>query len=442
MKRFINIASVITEERQRKEFDENAHQALKASIESIGLLQAPVLELVDEQYILRAGERRYRAIKEIYDFNGTFSYDGEPVPPGLLPHSLWTELTELQRLEIEVEENNQREPFTWQEKATATAKLARLRGMQAEDAGLPAPTVATLAQEVRKSSLGSAHTDTRNELILSKHLHKPEVAKAKTAREAMATLKKIEQAEYHKRLAEQVGASSKSLGHVVKHAESEKWSIDSPGEQFDVILTDPPYGIGADTFGENEGSAVASHGYADSPAVLEGILNWFPRESFRLAKQQAHLYLFCDFGWFHRWEAELVLVGWKVFRTPIIWVKPTGFRAPWPEQGPQRKYECILYAVKGEKHTNMVASDVITLQSPGEGLGHPAAKPPALYAELLRRSVKPGDRVLDLFAGTGPLIPAAASLSCTATCVERDSQFYGICLARLQELDEQGELPL
>ena len=443
MRRFISLSSiVIPADRQRKEFDETANQLLVSSIQSVGLLQAPVLELVGQEYVLRAGERRLRAITDIYDLNGKFSYDGEPVPVGLVPHTLWQELTELQRLEIEVDENNCRESFTWQEKAEATAKLTRLRMMQAEDKGETIPTVGDIAQEVRGSRLGSSHTATRDELILSKHLHEPDVAAAKTPKEAMLVLKKKEQAAQYLKLAEIHGGNFLFGKHTCVNADSEVWCAEQLSGQFDVICTDPPYGIGADTFGQAEGGTAIAHGYDDSPGALVSIIDWFAPESFRLAKPQAHLYLFCDIDWFQDWKAALATAGWKVFRTPIIWVRPTGFRTPWIEQGPQRKYETIVYAVKGDKHVNMIAPDAFVLQSAGEGLGHPAAKPAAVYEELLRRSVRPGDKVLDPFCGSGPVFAAATALNCSATGIEQDQTFYGISLAQIKKLEgvEQGDL--
>lgn len=432
MRRYIALSSIIIPaDRQRKEFDEDANQSLMSSIQSVGLLQAPVLELVGSDYVLRAGERRYRAISDIYALNGTFSYDGEAVPAGLVPHTLWGELTELQRLEIEVDENECREPFTWQEKAEATAKLTRLRMMQAEIANRPEPTVADIAKELKGSSLGSAHTDVRNDLILSKHLHDPDVAKAKTSKEAMLILKKKEQAAQHLRLAQAQGESFTSPKHQCFNEDSRIWASRQPDGLFDAICTDPPYGIGADNFGESEGGTAGSHGYDDSPETLHSIIEWFAPESFRLAKPQAHLYLFCDSDWFQAWRVTLSLAGWKVFRTPLIWVRPTGFRTPWITCGPQRKYEMILYAVKGEKPVNMIAPDAFVLQSAGEGLGHPAAKPAAIYTELLRRSVKPGDVIGDLFCGTGPIFGAADELSCSAIGVEQVQTFYGIALAQI-----------
>jgi DNA modification methylase len=303
--------------------------------------------------------------------------------------------------------------------------------MQAYALGLPDPTVADIAVEVRGSSIGSAHTATRNDLILSKHLHNPEVARAKTAKEAMLVLKRVEQAEFHRKLADMQGDTLTTRGHTCVNADSFVWCANQSDSLFDVIITDPPYGIGADTFGESQDGTTSAHGYRDDADCVTEILGWFPLESFRLTKAQAHLYIFLDFDYFHLWKMSLESAGWKVFRTPLIWHRPTGFRTPWINSGPQRKYEMVLYAVKGEKHVNMIAPDVITLQSAGEGLGHPAAKPAAIYTELLRRSVKPGDSVFDPFAGTGPVFGAATELKCNATGVEIDSTFYGISLSQI-----------
>jgi len=441
MTHFTEIENIVVEPtRQRRQFNEKSGQDLQNSIQRTGLLHALVVEeKPGGELVLRAGERRLIAIQNIYDFGGTFCYSGASVEPGMVPYSRWQELTELQRLEIEVEENNQREAFTWQEQAEVTAKLTRLRMMQAETDDAPLPTVADIALEIRGSNIGSAHTKTRDDLILSKHLHDPEVRAAKSQKEAIAVLKKKEQAKQHQRLAEIVGKEGTRGLLTCVHADSEVWCKAQPAEGFDVICTDPPYGIGADGFGDTAGG-LSAHGYADDEDTLIHIMDWFGPESFRLAKPKAHLYVFCDLSWFSHWVFVLSGAGWRVFSTPLIWVKPTGFRTPWIDLGPQRKYECILYANKGDRRVNMIASDVIILQSPGEGLGHSAAKPPALFEELLHRSVRPGDSVLDPFCGTGPVFGAAKALQCRATGVEIDKTFYGTALAQIEKLLAQGEL--
>lgn len=437
MKRFINVSSIEVQERQRKEFDAGKLQDLKSSIEAVGLQQPIVLELVGDRHVLRAGERRLRAIRDIYDLGGTLRYDDSPVPSPLIPYVLWTDLTEVQRLQIEVDENNQREAFSWQENAAATAKLARLRTLQAESESRPAPSVAQLTAEIKgpEKTGGAFHDSVRQDLILARHLDDPEVAAAKTAKEAMTILKRKEQSAKHEALAREHGPAFRHTGHQIVHADCLEWMPQQPSGQFDIILTDPPYGIGAHDFGEATDSTARAHEYEDSPEVLEQIIKTAPAEFYRLTKPEAHLYLFCDIDFFFQWKDGLTAAGWKVFRTPLIWYKPTGFRTPWIKQGPQRKYELILYAVKGDRPVNMIVGDVITCAT-GEGLGHSAAKPVALYTELLRRSARPGDRVFDPFAGSGPIFPAAHALKCLATGVEMVESHYGLALGRIAELKE------
>ena len=128
--------------------------------------------------------------------------------------------------------------------------------------------------------------------------------------------------------------------------------------------------------------------------------------------------------------------GWWVHRTPLIWYKRTAARVPWPEHGPQRKYEVILYAVKGKRPTLKIAPDVLDFL-PDENLGHSAQKPVALFQELLSRTCLPGNSVLDPFCGTGPIFPAAHELKCRAVGLEQAPDAYGIAVKRIEQLGEE-----
>ena len=162
--------------------------------------------------------------------------------------------------------------------------------------------------------------------------------------------------------------------------------------------------------------------------------------AFAVAKPEAHCYVWCDIDNFHELRAMMASAGWKVHRTPLTNYKKSSGRVPWPDMGPRRQSEWCLYAVKGGKKTNFIASDVIVTES-DEQLSHGAQKPVALYDDLLRRSVKPGDEVLDSFGGTGTLLPAAHALKCKATVLEKNPEYYGICLERAKGLDNgQKEL--
>lgn len=388
-----------------------------------------------------AGERRLRAIESLHFLGKTFRFNGAQVPVDQIPAVDLGELDLLAAKEAEYEENHRRVDLTWQEDAAATAGLAELRRLQAELAGAPAPQVAAIAQERRGSAEGWNHEATRRELIVAKHLGDPEVAKAKTLDDAFKLLKRKEETKKAEQLAVQVGRTFSASAHTALNLDSFAWMAGQPDAQFDVILTDPIYGIGADEFGDSGGKAVGAHDYSDSYEEWKATMPVFAKEAFRLAKPLAHLYAFCDITRFEEFKAILDAEGWDVFRTPLIWYKPTASRLPWVDFGPQRKYECILYAKKGRKPVTQIYGDVITCNT-DENMGWKAQKPVALYLDLLRRSVRPGDAVLDPFCGSGPIFPAAHELKCRAVGIEQAAAAYGLCLKRLELLKAQGELPV
>jgi DNA modification methylase/ParB-like chromosome segregation protein Spo0J len=421
----------IREGRQRTTFDPQTIGELAISIRDNCLMHAPVVE---EGGWLVAGERRLRAIESLYDMREQFYYAGEKVPLGLVPVTDVGDLTDIQRYELELEENLRREDISWQDQTAAIARLAQLKTeIVTAETGKP-PTARELEQEILGRGGDHASGDLREHLDLAKNLDRPEVAAAKTKKDAVKALKHLARREAHEKLAEAVGQTFTSSTHQLYHADCIQWMTDAEPAQFDVILTDPPYGMGADEFGDAGGQTAAAHTYGDSANHLyalwgQGIARLFSR----MTKPNAHLYLFCDLEWFDRWKRELEEAGWQVFRTPLIWFKPSAYRAPWPGFGPQRKWEMILYALKGEKPTTRLGGDVITC-APDANLGHNAQKPVELYHDLLSRSVLPGERVFDPFAGSGPIFPAADRLRVEGVGIERSAQHYGLALARLQAL--------
>lgn len=443
MKRFINIDSIkIRPDRIRKDYPETENQKLQSSIRAVGLLNPIVLSLDGEDYFLEAGDRRRLAVIDIYALGGRIKFEGELVPPGLIPYTLFSELTEVERLQIEVDENEGRLNFTWQERAQATARLAKLRALQAEDRMAAPPSTKDIGREVYpERHPEAAATAARKELIVARHLDDPEVAKAKTIDDAVKILKRKETAARHAALAESVGRVHTAASHTLLNEDSLTWMKAAPASHFDIILTDPPYGVGADEFGDSGGGAAGAHFYEDSVDNALLCYSTLAVEGFRITKPDAHLYAFCDIDLFTLIKSLFERAGWKVFRTPLLWVKPAAFRAPWPEYGPQRKYECILYAIKGDRKVNKLAGDVLTYP-PDTNLGHQAQKPVDLYADLLSRSARPGDSILDPFAGTAPILPAGHAAKCLVTAIEQDKSAFGIAMTRLAAISAQQELSL
>lgn len=438
----IDISAItILPNRQRRDFNPNKMQEFSDGIRKRGLLHPIILREHEGKFILVAGERRLRAVTDIADLGDSIRHDGQLVPLNSIPYTLLHELDPIAYEEAELEENTHRVDLSWQERAVAVSRLAALRTKQAAARGESPPSVAAISLEVRGSSEGIHHESTRQELIVARHLDKPEVQAAKTVKDAFKILKKAEAAERNRELGALVGKTFTADLHQAINGNSLEWMAKAETGQFDVILTDPPYGMGADEFGDSGGMAGGTHSYDDSPEAFLAIMQDFPRESFRLAKEQAHLYLFCDVGWFGWLREKFAEAGWQVFRTPLIWYKRHGMRAPWPELGPQRKYETILYAIKGKRPILKMVGDVLDYPADAQ-LGHAAQKPVALYEDLLRRSCQPGDTVFDPFMGSGPIFGAAHLLKVRATGIELDQANYGIALGRLKGLKAQQELDL
>ncbi len=432
--RFLPLTSItISPDRQRQEFDPDRLADLQDSISRLGLIQ-PIV--VTEAGVLVAGERRLKCIANMEMLGDLLIFNGEAVPPGHVPAVLPSQISPTALFEIELEENIKRHDLTWQEHSAAVAKLAKLRQTQAAETGTRA-TVADLAEELEGRRDGAYQDKVRKTLIVSKHLDNPAIAKAKSVDEAFKILKKQEQATQNAALASEVGQVAVTQRLAAYHSDCFVWGwalVDSGGPLYDIICSDPPYGMDAQNFGDAGGSyAGVTHEYNDSQDNWRELMNRFAQLSWVVTKPSAHLYLACDFDGFPFLRDCLRQVGWRVHRTPLVAVKRDANRVPWPQQGPRRSYELVLYAVRGDKPTTAIYSDVFETVG-DENLGHGAQKPVAFWEDLLRRSARPGDRVLDPFAGTGGILVAAHKLNLYCDAVEREAPYYGIAVKRLEGL--------
>lgn len=446
MAEFIEIKAIqVKPNRQRRNFDQVALSELGASLgeSAFGMMHPIVLERGEGNALfLVAGERRLRATVQRAELSQTIRFQGKEVPLGFIPATDIGVLDAVDAFEAELEENIRREDLTIVEKAQATAQLMELRTAQAKRDGLPTPTSGDLAREIYDipkdkpaGQMGGYQTAVRDQLMVARYAAAPEVQKATSLKEAVKAVRKIEEANSNAQLAATVGPAFTSNDVRLTQEDSMLWAANAPGGQFDVIITDPPYGMGADQFGDSGAAepAVGAHSYDDSYENWVKIMQVFCPQSFRLAQPDAHAYVFCDFDRFPELRERMTAAGWKVFRTPIIWHNLDGFRTPWVEKGPQRKYECILFALKGEKRVNAVKGDVLAYKKDA-ATGHPAQKPVSLITDLLSRSNRPDSHVWDGFVGSGAVPEACYEYRLKFTGQEKDATHYGTALKRIKSL--------
>lgn len=423
---------VVPENRFRREFDKKKLQDLKNSIvgedgkSGIGLLNLITLERTEDEsrgtyYLLRAGERRLQVLEEIAKEGGSFRCGDTLYSDGICPAVEFNSLTALQRLEIEVEENVVRSDFDWKERTQALTALHNLRKLQHPEQSI----TATATEVLGKPAVGDQLRPISNALIISRYLDDPDVAKAKSEGDALKIIKKKAERMHRAKLAINFDASKNP--HTLLKGDSQEKLEKLPANSIDVIVADPHYGIGADGFGDMSGTG---HDYDDSKQNFEALLKWMPDALYRVAKERAHCYLFCDSRNFERLHTFMVLAGWTAFYTPLVWDKCGTGMLPFPENGPRRTYESILYAWKGDRRTLMVKNDVIRVPAVKKLLTG-AQKPVALYQDLLSRSANPGDHILDFCGGSGPVLVAANNMQLVATYIERDEAAFNIAVGRV-----------
>ncbi|MEX5273250.1 site-specific DNA-methyltransferase [Kocuria sp. CPCC 205235] len=254
-----------------------------------------------------------------------------------------------------------------------------------------------------------------------------------------------------------------------------------PDESFTVIYLDPPFNTGraqvrrttksipvADGEGDRVGFSGRSYetvmgqlrryddSFADYLAFLE------PRlvEARRLLTHDGTLYLHLDYREVHYAKIMLdALFGRDSFLNEIIWAYDFGGKSTrkWPS-----KHDTILVYVKDPRkyHFDSAEVDREPYMAPGlvgpekaargklptdvwwhtivsptgkEKTGYPTQKPVGILRRIIAASSRPGDWVLDFFAGSGTTGAAAQLLGRKFVCVDVNPEAVEIMSERLPD---------
>ena len=338
----------ILPDRQRKEFKTSSIESLADSIADKGLFHAPVVNRSD--LTLVAGERRLRAIRLLNEREVSFSYHGSVVPQGSVPITYLDNLSPYALQEAELEENILREDLTPVEEAQAIARLHELRKEQREEVGEKQTLKDTVAELLETRNSPIAEKTISDSIIVSKHADDEDVKNASSLREAMKIIRKKEDEKVREERTKNLDLSA--TRHNLFHGDCRVFLENVPNDEFDIVLTDPPYGVSADEFGD---MADATHEYSDSPAHFWSLMNEVIPELSRTLKPSSHVFLFHDLRWFSDLKERFENEGFTVHSQPLIWDKGASVgMLPRPEHGPRNTYECVLFAFRGDRRTNGV----------------------------------------------------------------------------------------
>jgi DNA modification methylase len=406
---------------------------LRESIRTKGLLHAPVIVMQGDTPKLVCGMHRISAMQALHDSSTPFTYNGVLVPFGEVPATNVLDLSPADLLETELEENIIRAEIPWQDRARALAAIHELR--RAEN---PRHTLSDTARElVGKGEVAKERTvrrEVRNATILAENLHKPSVAKARNATEAMGILYKEEEAKLEAAVISRRHASTVLGERTIPLCSATLGDMRDvlptlEEHSFDLIIADLPYGIGANS-GGFRARTVEHHNYDDTIDNAKSLIQSVVSEGFRVAALRANLFVFGDVDLFPYFKAAASNMGWKPFRTPIIWQKSESEGlAPWGREGPRRTYEMVFYATKGQRGLLLSPTDVITIKrvSRSERRYGPE-KPIELMRLLIECATMPGDRILDPCCGAGSTLAAARQLKRKALGIEIDPSAHALAV--------------
>lgn len=199
------------------------------------------------------------------------------------------------------------------------------------------------------------------------------------------------------------------------------------GRQCDLVFTDLPYNVNYQ--GKN------AHRLTLINDNLGAAFGDFLASACRstLAVSKGPIYICMSSSELHRLHVAFSECGghWSTY---IMWVKSTFTLG---RSDYQRQYEPILYGWReGGKHFWCGArnqSDVWFIDKPVANDLHPTMKPVALIERALENSSRPGDLVLDPFAGSGSTLIACERTGRQARLVEIDPQYVDVVVRRWQD---------
>jgi site-specific DNA-methyltransferase (adenine-specific) len=251
-----------------------------------------------------------------------------------------------------------------------------------------------------------------------------------------------------------------------------------PEQSFQLIYIDPPFNTGREqvrTTRKSQRSELGRLGFKGQSydQVVERVLSYDdqfvdywkflePRleQAWRLLSETGTLYLHLDYREAHYAKVLLdALFGRDCFLNEIIWAYDYGAKPKgrWPA-----KHDTILVYVKDPKRYffDSEAVDREPYMAPGlvtaekaergklptdvwwhtivsptgkEKTGYPTQKPEGILRRIIQASTKPGDWVLDFFAGSGTTGAVAGKLGRHFTLIDQNPESIAVIEKRLRE---------
>jgi ParB/RepB/Spo0J family partition protein len=361
-----------------------------------------------ERWVLVAGGRRMAAALRL-GWSSIRAIDREAMDP--LKHRV-----------LELAENLQRKDMDFVEIVQAKQEMFLLRQQQN-----PEITQAEVAREIGETPK-TLSQDLRVAELLEQ---RPELKQAASRKAVLRAGKMIDHLEA--RVARDVvqGTSKMTdLGQRMVTADARDW-LRSRGEgEFDLIFSDPPYGI--DHYEQGQKSEAEGHlsEYDDSEGVTLDLFTDVVPQMIRVTKDTGWIILFqaeanyeylkelfehcCTVHYEYAEEHEATEdCRYREVEEPRwIWYRPNSQNNPrFPEVHAKNVYEHILVFNRGGGKLFRPCSNLLMYDSEYGSRIHAMQKPIDLCLDIISRVTLGGERIADPFFGSGALLKAGARLA-------------------------------
>lgn len=442
---------------------------LAESITQIGLIQPIVLEMywpgnishvngtaIANRYLLRAGGRRYTALKHLGTTTLFHASTSVPNQPGFLLANVAAD--QLTGLLIEIGENHDRDDVDWRDDLRMVVKaygIFRTQELAKPDADFTRLGMGKLQRQFGAMCKLPAADLKHGLLVHDELVANPEMFADCTHIRAAYTKILRTNAEYVSKLAAEKSFTKTPLkteatpSPVQGQADP---SLEVPvitiplsqsihlgngldlmrslaDQSVDHIVTDPDYAVSIDLLESNADNA--NQGVVHT-SVDESLADLFAfiKEAFRITK--GFCVLWYDLDHHEKLAACAVAAGWRVQRWPLIWEKLDAGSNAAPNHNftknieyamVLRKPSCTLVQAQRTCVYHCTSRDTV------RKFGHPFAKPIELWRWIYSAIAIRGQVVLDPFAGKGsaPCAAIASGLRPLA-CEINDAHFGDLTL--------------
>ena len=190
-----------------------------------------------------------------------------------------------------------------------------------------------------------------------------------------------------------------------------------PDKSIDLVITDPPYGLGSRVVDGGSVSPLIRAANNDVKTWDVKIEKKYFDEIFRISKNQII------------WGGNYYLDILRNVRCFIIWDKMIHGNT---------YSDCDFAWSSFDSPSRIWVKNIVDVTM--EGRIHPTQKPVKLFEWIIKNYAKPGDTICDPFFGSGSCLVACVRMGHQFIGFEKDKKYFDAAQLRIKKAQEQGKI--